>query len=426
MSDFHGHSIDLPGPITPASVIDGGQKKINNAKEGWKGLVVDMSLGYSQAWDRQMKLLGDIKSEIQTDRDRQVFVLSIYTAGIAGGLLGGLMGGAFQTADHITQALQEELSLAEKVAATQASNAMDVTSRMSDDAASQFGGTILSYMQSTFQSGTFEPPGIHPWGFYLTMQHNLDVFFGRLLETFNRIVESMKSGKLKDLENAASYFTNLSFVKTFPDSTDFGKSYTNEASLCLWIAWGAERNVRYWTKAWQYAEKGLINTPPGIMEGIVRGLLKLMPDEYMDTVNYYNDIVRWDVILNEIRTISPALVPFVERSAPGVQIGEHIQYAGMHLDILKLKDLGINSGLENARAMSQYFSGNMPMEPEAARQVLAGFGAGLFDNTGRNILSQHPFNIEIGDPVLSPHQRHTSGRFGIEIGDPVFGPPRSR
>ena len=326
------------------------------------------------------------------------------------------MGGSFQTLGHIEKQLENELSTAERVIASQARNVQagnvrDVVSAVGDDAASQIGGTALGYVQEKLARSAFAPPGPKPVNFYLAMQTNVNVFFTGWEETVQRVQKEMLIGKIpvSRAERWYRFFLNLPSIHTFPAKQDFEGDFKKEASLCLWIAWGAERDFPYWDKAWMAADQGLLNGPATVTLGFYDDAKATRHELSRES---YEDILRWDSLKSVISEINPDLVIYASRFAAGLRMDADetlsdkvadafkagtrargnaylaqagstkrlatepvkpisVKYSGMHIDVRLLKDLGLYSKFKSAQAMSHYFQvPQKPMRPEAARKIL--------------------------------------------------------
>ena len=188
------------------------------AEEGWLLLVDALAEGYSSAWNRQVAVLEDIKGKIQADLDRACFILSILTAGHAGGLIGGIASGAVRT--------MKDGSFKE------AFNKNFVTNAASD-AASQLGGSAVSYFQS-HGSNPFASPGIEPSTYSATMQKNVRLLFAGFHDHLAEIVDDLESGKspAEDGEQWYQYYRSASCIQPFPSKADVnGYDFERDASL---------------------------------------------------------------------------------------------------------------------------------------------------------------------------------------------------
>jgi hypothetical protein len=321
------------------------------AHDKWQGLVYGIAHGYSQAWYRQQDVLQNTKSKIQAERDFQCFIVSIFAAGICGGLMGGLIGGAFEKASQIT----------------------DTIAAMGDDAASQVGGSFFFVFQEKLSNSTFSSPGVEPSTYESGMHKNVSVFFMGLQETIKQVIDDLLAGKMpaSEAESWYQYFRNVQFIKNVPSSKYADSDFTRPASLCLWIAWGAQRDLKYWNKAWRIANDGPNRPHPVAVYDFHE------QRRYDEAHGYYIDIDRWDLIVDEIAHIDPKLVYWVRSAAPGLYdaTGRNPQYAGLHLDVRKLSLLGLFSNYSSALAMSRYLKASStsetPMGASAARKLLA-------------------------------------------------------
>lgn len=349
---YTGHAIEEPK--NPAAHRAWQLLSIfQQAEEGWLLLVSSLAAGYSSAWNRQISVLDDIKAKLQADNDRACFILSILTAGIAGGLIGGIASGAIRNVSTKT---------------FKGAFINGFVTNSASDGASQFGGSAVSYFQS-HGSNPFVSPGIQPSTYSATMEKNVRLFFVGLHDHIADIIDDIESGKspAQDGEQWYQYYRNASFIKSFPSAGDVSRyDFERDASLCLWIAWGAERDFAYWNKAWNFVD----NPPSDASGGIYINPLKM---EYM---KYLSDIPRWDPIIDEIREIDPTLEMRVKRGLeddlyiphrPG-----HVDASRLkaHIDVRTLKTLGIYSRIRSAQTLSGYLMSSLPMKPEHAGNLL--------------------------------------------------------
>lgn len=332
---YTGHPIEKPK--TPAAERVWELLSIfQQAEDGWLTLVDAIAEGYSSAWYDQDKVLKDIAAQIQKDRDRACFVVSILTAGVAGGLLGGVASGAFR--------LGKDPSLLDILKQSFLTNA-------ASDGASQFGGSAVSYFQS-HGSDVFSSPGTEPSTYSAMMQKNVRLFFATLHDHVAGIVRDLESGTMAAGWGEKWYqcYTTLPCIENYPSAADIaGHDFEKEAGLCLWIAWGAERDLAYWNKAWQTVS----NSPRA---GIYGASI-----EYM---KYLNDISRWDPIIDAIGDIDPQLE---------LQLTRSVVFSGTrqtHLDVRALKNLGIHSKIRSAQAMSAAVAAQGPLNAASARSFL--------------------------------------------------------
>jgi hypothetical protein len=324
------------------------------AEEGWLLLVDALAAGYSSAWYRQVAVLDDIKAKIQADRDRACFILSILTAGIAGGLLGGIASGAVRRMGD---------------SSFSAAFAKNFLTNAASDGASQFGGSAVSYFQSN-GSNPFASPGIEPSTYSATMQKNVRLLFAGFHDHVADIVDDLESGKapVQDGEQWYQFYRSSPLIQSFPSAKDVGNyDFERDASLCLWIAWGAERDFNYWNEAWR-----TIDNPP-------RGLFGMYPvgaPEQNKYDVYRNDIPNWDPIVAEIREIDPTLEMRVKRSAnflyPSLNliIPTTITKRETHIDLRTLRSLGFHSRIRSAQLMSGSLAVPLMTPENARRQML--------------------------------------------------------
>lgn len=324
------------------------------AEEGWLLLVDALAEGYSSAWNRQVAVLDDIKAKIQADRDRACFILSILTAGVAGGLLGGVASGAVRTMGDKT--FKEAFI-------------KNFLTNAASDGASQFGGSAVSYFQS-HGGNPFASPGIEPSTYSATMQKNVRLLFAGFHDHLADIVDDLESGKApaQDGEQWYQYYRSSPLIQSFPSAADVNRyDFERDASLCLWIAWGAQRDFAYWNEAWR-----AIEDPPDFGDS-VRGNY-LMKQIKID--GYRSDMSNWDPILAEIRQIDPTLEMRVKRSANvtfptgNLVFSTTITKRETHIDLRTLKSLGFYSRIKSAQVMSGYLAGAPLMTPEGARRLM--------------------------------------------------------
>ena len=325
------------------------------AEEGWLLLVDALAEGYSSAWNRQVAVLEDIKGKIQADLDRACFILSILTAGLAGGLIGGIASGAVRT--------MKDGSFKE------AFNKNFVTNAASD-AASQLGGSAVSYFQS-HGSNPFASPGIEPSTYSATMQKNVRLLFAGFHDHLAEIVDDLESGKspAQDGEQWYQYYRSASCIQSFPSKADVnGYDFERDASLCLWIAWGAERDFAYWNEAWKTIEN------PANFIGTALGLGSREQIKYD---SYKSDMSNWDPIMAEIRQVDPTLEMRVKRSAPFrfptgnlIFSPTTITKRETHIDLRTLRSLGFYSRIKSAQVMSGALIGAPLMTPDNARRLI--------------------------------------------------------
>ena len=346
MSNFTGRAIEEP---KTAAAHRAWQllSIFQQAEEGWLLLVDALAEGYSSAWNRQTSVLGDIKAKIQADRDRACFILSILTAGVGGGLLGGIASGAVR-------------NMADKTFLRSFSK--NFITNAASDGASQFGGSAVSYFQS-HGNNPFSSPGVEPSTYSATMQKNVRLFFAGLHDHVADIVDDLDSGQApaQDGEQWYQHYRNLPCIKSFPSAGDVnGHDFVKEASLCLWIAWGAERDIPYWNKAW----KSLDNPP--MMAGAYFAATNTDALMYR---SYLNDAANWDPILDEIRALDPSLEMRIKRSI-AVKDFSGLERKQTHIDLRTLKTLGIYSRIRSAQVMSGYLSVLQPMTPDGAKNLM--------------------------------------------------------
>ena len=333
------------------------------AERAWVGLAWHIGKGYSDARDQQKGVLDNLHLELLAEINRSIFVLSIFTSGICGGLLGSIMGAAVRQIGDISKN----------------TFAREFASATVDDAASQFGGTALDYLKKNGGNPGFEPPGgEHPLSYIAGMQSNISDFFTSLYKTIKQVILDIQSGKLRASEGERwyHYFSNAPFIHELPDPAVEHRDYQKEASLCLWIAWGAERDMGYWTGAW--AEAFLQKPNSWVHTGYDQGVEYTNPDgtyRFYNLYSVYDDIKRWDPIIQEIATVDRKLVTFVTSYLPRVYI-EYPFFSewpeGYHLDVRRLMPLGFFSKIESAKAMSSYYMRyGMHMGRDAAKYAIS-------------------------------------------------------
>ena len=338
MAPLTGHPIERPGtPQTGALRVHELLEVFDQAQKAWSNLMHEVAAGYASAWSDQNTVLDGVKNDLQKDQDRAMFVLSILTAGFAGGLLGGIASGALKN--------MKEPSRFATFAKNFATNA-------ASDAASQFGGSAVSFFQS-HPGNPFKSPGVEPSQFAETMQGNVGLFFQSLTEQIGSVISDFGSGKYRedDGEQWYQWYMGKPLVKTFPSTNDIRSgNYETEASLCLWLTWGAERDIPYWNKAWDTVQGRRGRNP-------------------FDLAMYVSDIKRWDTVIEaQIKGIEPHLVNFIQSTFEG----------DAYVDLRKLKTAGTFSSIQSAQTLSRHFSmGKGAKSLDAATELLQGM-AGPF------------------------------------------------
>ena len=309
---------------------------LGQAQRGWEAFASRVGSGYAAAWNQQNDVLKGIADEIQHDRDRDTFILSVVTAGLAGGLLGGAASGAFKSTSEVVQGF--------------ATNA-------ASDAASQFGGSAVSYFQS-HGNNPFKPAGIDPTQYSETMKGNIGVFFLSLQEAIGDIVRDIESGKSPQADGEWWYgvYKRKFGIESFPSTSDLNShDFQGEASLCLWIQWGAQRNFQYWDRAWASVQRPKPTNLP----------FALNPASMEDCTRYFgylNDIKKMDRILDEMDNIDPTLTTHLKSTAAGPEA---------HIDLRKLKNVGTFSDFRSAQVLSKYFAApNRPTGAEDLKRLL--------------------------------------------------------
>jgi hypothetical protein len=338
---FTGHPIEKPKTPDALRVFE-LISLYQQARNGWEDLVSALADGYSAAWHEQDEVLKGISAQIQQDHERACCVLSLLTAGVAGGLLGGLASGVFRN----MASDQTFLKTFQQGFLTNATS----------DGASQFGGSAVSYFQS-HGSNSFASPGIDPTTYAEKMRRNVGLFFGVLHDFIAIIIRDLESGKLPPGCGEQFYQTYkaLPYVDPCPSPDDItDHDFKNEAGLCLWIAWGAERNLSYWNNAWQAVTSApRLSVPGAVTSGAAGSYAK-----------YLIDISRWDPIIKALVAIDPQLEPQVKRS---LVIGGKRQD---HIDVRTLKNLGIHSKIPSAQVMSAALAAQRPLNAATARSYL--------------------------------------------------------
>jgi hypothetical protein len=359
-----GHPIPEPKNNPVAHRVWETLDLIRQAYEGWDDLVWVSAKGYNEAWKQQVKVLTGRKSKLEQDRDRNMFILSIFCSGFGGGLLSGVLAGVFREGSEIVaDVARAELSLAAQDASGRAMIAATTAFGESflDNAGSQVGGGILPFLQNGLGGSTFESPGVDTVTFIADMKANLAMFFSGLRASAAYAYSAALAGKLKASQAETFYqaMAGLPFVETFPSHDDLkARNFQAEASLCLWIAWGARRDFRYWNQAWD-----AMSHPPAPEPAAAAAF------GGADTSlgKYVYDMQFWELILDEIRTIDPHLVAHV--------LTRTVTPGGMHFDIRKLKNLGMYSSFESAQRLSGYFlAPNMPTDRTTAIKILRALG----------------------------------------------------
>lgn len=335
MPVFTGHPIEIPK--TPGALrVHELLSIFEQANKAWDTYVKFLALGYSSAWDRVNDVLGDIWKEIEESEARAMFVLSILTAGVGGGLVGGVASGV------LTNTVQAAEKGFFKVAAN--SSATNAAS----DAASQAAGSVTSFFLSHGGGQAFNSPGPKPLNYYLNLSGNLDLLFAKFRELAQDLINDLDSGKIpqKDGEEFYQYFVRLSCIRAFPSERDIesrrqSRAFEREASLCLWITWGSERDFKWWNEAWSAVRNPRLRDAGRILNDMV-------------------DIPRWDPILEEISNIEPHLINFIQTS-----VGRKT-----HIDLRKLKAVGLFSTIRSAQALSFYFCKYKQPTADGARELL--------------------------------------------------------
>ena len=359
MADPFDHPIDEPENNPAAMKVYKLVNIFSQAQGAWLGLVDAIGHGYGVAYHNQQDVLAQIRFKLIAEINRRNFVEAIVAAGISGGMLGVLVGGMLNNADEIR----------------------DLFSAMADDAASQFGGTAFDYFKTNNNKTPFQSPGEDPTDYWSGMRANVSAIFSILHETIGKIIRDILTGKLPASagESWFKYFSNVFFIKNFPALGRINRDFEKEASLCLWIAWGAERDFWYWDTAWDLARHwgrdSVITRYPVDPAGQMH---------HYTEWEIYDDIERWDPILAEIVRIDGTLAVFVQGFVPGWN--EHIVSgypnvrSGFHIDVRKLVELGLFSKMESAQAMSKYFARyGRHIGPDATKLALSDAFSGGHD-----------------------------------------------
>jgi hypothetical protein len=237
------------------------------------------------------------------------------------------------------------------------------------DGASQFGGSAVSYFQS-HGGNAFASPGIEPSTYSATMQKNVRLLFTGFHDHVADIVDDLQSGKAlpQDGEQSYQYYRSLPCIQSFPSAKDVDAyDFERDASLCLWIAWGAQRDFNYWNGAWR-----TIDNPPWNWSQYGTGRFSIYPDFSPQTSKYDKtvyDIENWDPIMAEIREIDPTLEMRVKRTANFFRTMRP-PARETHIDLRTLKTLGFFSRIRSAQAMSGYLAGSPTMTPESAARLM--------------------------------------------------------
>ncbi len=180
--------------------------------------------------------------------------------------------------------------------------------------------------------------------YYQSLIGNIGLLFQKFRELVQDVIDGLDSGESpqQDGERFYRYFTGLSCIRSFPSTNDIqSRAFEREASLCLWITWGAERNFKYWNEVWNAVKNPRLRDSP----------------RWLD---YLIDIPRWDPILVEISNIEPHLENFITTTV----------YGETHIDLLKLKYVGLFSTIRSAQALSGYFRKHKQPTIEGAKELL--------------------------------------------------------
>ncbi len=362
MSDPFDHPIEVPENNPAAQKVYKLVNIFSQAMEAWLGLVDTIAHGYGVAYHKQQDLLAGIKFKVDAEINRQNFVEAIVAAGISGGVLGAVVGGMFNNADGI---IRQDQKSAEGI--------RDLFSAMADDAASQAGGSAFDYLKAINTKNAFKSPGEDPTDYWSGMRANVAAIFSILHESIGKIIKDILAGKLPASagDRWYKYFSNIWFIKNFPALGRLNRDFEKEASLCLWIAWGAERDFWYWDTAWDIAQHVAYYS-----EGAVNRTDPQGRGHEFNVWAVNHDIDRWDPILKEIARIEPTLAGFAASFSPGCSTGEVYYWPrtgyGFHTDVRQLVLLGLFSKNESAQAMSKYFERyGRHIGPDAARLALA-------------------------------------------------------
>ena len=299
------------------------------AEDGWRGLAFAMGEGYSSAWHEQMRLLTDVKESIQHDIEQANFILGILTAGVAGGLMGPIMAGGIA-----------KLGLEE----AKKSLVSSVITGLGTEGAKR---TATRYLNESVSFGrdAFSPAGPDPTTYGDRMQKNVSALFMMLRRVIAGIIKELEDGNRPLAEGEEYYqgFKKHPAVATFPDDRDVsGDDFETNASLALWITWGARRDFPYWDRIWIAATKNPKNS-----------------FETMAKAGAMHEISRFDEIYLELGKLTPAGL-----YATGVRLD-----GDWHLDVRKLKDLGRFTQDDSLNAMSVYF--DRPHKPMGFSESLS-------------------------------------------------------
>ena len=180
------------------------------------------------------------------------------------------------------------------------------------------------------------------------MQGNVGLFFQSLTEQIGDTIKAFQSGTYRedDGEQWYQWYMGKPLVNTFPSTNDIRSgNYETEASLCLWLTWGAERDMPYWNRAWD------------TVQGRRRGA------SLPELMTYVSDIKRWDPVIEaQIKGIEPHLVNFIQSTFKG----------DAYIDLRKLKNAGTFSSIQSAQTLSRHFSMGKGAKADAAAELLQG------------------------------------------------------
>jgi hypothetical protein len=265
----------LPANVVAKNTAEGYLKYLadetRRANDHWQHFGEAVSAAYSQAYDKNAAVLGQVKAikaanaaRKAADEARMAFILSLFTVGFAGGAAGGLI--TIEGARGMETAARDVVKTVIKGMEGAATDA--VFKALSPDrvpANSVFAPADMS--PTTYLAKILEGISYNK-GLLEDILHEVNYGEGDQVRTspdttviFNRSGDGeVTAGSAKLL---AEVITGTSFFQDMPPMSVNSDSLIPKAQVALWVGWALTRDPQYWSKAEQQFDEQIIAGPGG-------------------------------------------------------------------------------------------------------------------------------------------------------------------
>jgi hypothetical protein len=223
----------IPSFTTAQEYLNFLGARIGQCKTHWEKYGNAVNGAYAYAWHRQEFILTQIKKNLDASQKAReamlTFALNLLTVGVGGGVAGALAKKAYAGAS-------DELK---KWAVETAKEKIKEPIKK---------GTEWSYkhLASEPAEEAFKPAGISPDQYGSELMEGIEDRAGMLDDALVEVTKT--SVTLGGAKKLTEDLVNSPFMQEMPSRNITSDMLKPKASLALWLAWGWNRDVAYWSK----------------------------------------------------------------------------------------------------------------------------------------------------------------------------------